>query len=161
MTTLLVMNKIFARITIVVLASIALTGCTTVSHTFGTQPADQVWTAMVAAAQSPEYKDWQVSRNDVWVDEDIKRIEIYRRLRRVISQPASKTRRENREWRFQILLEPTDPPQAVFISRGLGVPGHAQNEGKRYFTDVLELLSGVADEPIPPAANATENMPDK
>ncbi len=111
---------------------------------------------MVAAAQSPVYNDWKVSRNDVWVDEATKRIEIYRRLRRVISQPASKIRRENREWRFQIMLEATDPPQAVFKSRGLGVPGHAQREGERYFADVLELLSGVADEPIQPAANAPD-----
>lgn len=156
MTTLLLMNKIIAHIVVAALATIALTGCTTVNHNFGSQPADQVWTAMVAVAHSPVYKDWQVSRNDVWVDEDAKRIEIYRRLRRVLSQPASKTRREKREWRFQIMLESTNPPKAVFTSRGLGVPGHAQREGDRYFADVLDLLSGVADEPIEPAANAPD-----
>lgn len=156
MATLLLMNKITARITVVILATIALTGCTTVNHTFVSQPADQVWTAMVAVAQSPEYKDWQVSRNDVWVDEDAKRIEIYRRLRRVLSQPASRTRRENREWKFQILLQTTKPPHAVFTSRGMGVPGHAQREGERYFADVLELLSGVAEEQIEPAANVED-----
>ncbi len=155
------MKKITARITVVILALIGLTGCTTVNHTFGSQPADQVWTAMIAAAQSPVYTDWKVSRNDVWVDEASKRIEIYRRLRRVISQPASKIRRENREWKFQIMLEATDPPQAVFRSRGLGVPSHAQREGDRYFADVLELLSGVADESTPSAASATDTGPDK
>ena len=156
MTTLYVMNKITAYITVAILATIALSGCTTVNHNFGSQPADQVWTAMVAVAQSPVYKDWKVSRNDVWVDEDAKRIEIYRRLRRVLAEPASKARRENREWRFQILLESTNPPKAVFTSRGMGVPSHAQDEGERYFADVLELLSGVAEEPIEQPASAPD-----
>ncbi len=154
------MKKINALITVAILALISLSGCTTVNHTFTHQPADQVWTAMVAVAQSPVYEDWQVSRNDVWVDEDARRIEIYRRLRRILAQPASKIRRENREWRFQILLESTNPPKAVFTSRGLGVPSHAQREGELYFADVLDILSGVAEEPAQPAANENEDPPE-
>lgn len=154
------MKKINARITVVILAMLALTGCTTVNHTFTYQPADQVWTAMVAVAQSPVYEDWQVSRNDVWVDEDARRIEINRRLRRILAQPASKIRRENREWKFQIMLESTNPPRATFKSRGLGVPSHAQSEGERYFADVLDILSGVADEPAPPAASDNDDSPE-
>ena len=109
---------------------------------FAGLPSDQVWTALVAVAQSPSYDDWTVTDNDVWVDEAARRIEIYRRLRRVIQQPAYKARRENREWRFQVIFEPTDPPQATFTSRGLGVPSHADTiEAVRYRAVVLGRIA--------------------
>ncbi len=159
MTTLLPM-KITSRLMVVLLAVSMLVGCTTVHQDIAGLPSDQVWTALVAVAESPDYDDWTVTENDVWVDEATQRIEIYRRLRRVIHQPASKARRENREWRFQVIFEPTDPPGATFTSRGLGVPSHAQDEGERYFLDVLDLLGGM-----PPAdeapSTASSDTPDK
>ena len=99
----------------------------------------------------------------MWVDESAHRIEIYRRLRRVIDQPASKARRENREWRFQVIFEPIDPPLATFTSRGLGVPSQAQHEGERYFLDVLDLLSGMPPQDEAPSTTSsdTSDTPDK
>ncbi len=162
MTTLLPM-KITSRLMVVLLAVSMLLGCTTVHQEFAGLPSDQVWTALVAVAESPDYDDWTVTDNDVWVDEAAQRIEIYRRLRRVIHQPAYKARRENREWRFHVIFEPTDPPLATFTSRGLGVPSQAQHEGERYFQDVLDLLSGMPqqDEAPSTASSDTSDTPDK
>ncbi len=159
MTTLLSM-KIASRLTVVVLAAFILPACTTVRQEFVGSSRDQVWRAMVAVAESPSYDDWTVTDNDVWVDEAAQRIEIYRRLRRVIHQPASKARRENREWRFQVIFKPTDPPLATFTSRGLGVPFHAQHEAERYFQDVLELLGGIPQQDEAPSS-ASSDTPDK
>ena len=155
--------KITSRLMVVLPAISMLFGCTTVHQEFVGLPSDQVWTALVAVAQSPNYDDWTLTDNDVWVDEAAQRIEIYRRLRRVIDQPASKARRENREWRFQVIFEPTDPPLATFTSRGLGVPSQAQHEGERYFLDVLDLLSGMPPEAEAPstASSDTSDTPDK
>ncbi len=154
--------KITSRLMVVLLAISMLLGCTTVHQEFVGLPSDQVWTALVAVAQSPNYDDWTLTDNDVWVDEAAQRIEIYRRLRRVIQQPAYKARRENREWRFQVIFEPTDPPLATFTSRGLGVPSHAQHEGERYFLDVLDLLGGMppADEAPSTASSDTSDTSD-
>ncbi|MCH8316306.1 MAG: hypothetical protein IIA64_10070 [Planctomycetes bacterium] len=155
--------KITSRLMVVLLAVSMLFGCTTVHQEFAGLPSDQVWTALLAVAESPNYDDWIVTDNDVWVDEATQRIEIYRRLRRVIQQPAYKARRENREWRFQVIFELTDPPLATFTSRGLGVPSHAQHEGERYFLDVLDLLSGMPppDEAPSTASSDTSDTPDK
>ncbi len=153
--------KITSRLMVVLLAVSMLCGCTTVHQEFAGLPSDQVWTALVAVAQSPSYDDWTVTDNDVWVDEAARRIEIYRRLRRVIQQPAYKARRENREWRFQVIFEPTDPPLAMFTSRGLGVPSHAQHEGERYFQDVLDLLGGMPQETAEKAESDPDDMSDQ
>ncbi|MEE9131703.1 MAG: hypothetical protein V3T84_16935 [Phycisphaerales bacterium] len=155
--------KIASRLTVVVLAAFILPACTTVRQEFIGSSRDQVWRAMVAVAESPSYDDWTVTDNDVWVDEAAQRIEIYRRLRRVIHQPASKARRENREWRFQVIFKPTDPPLATFTSHGLGVPSQAQHEGERYFQDVLDLLGGMPqpDEAPSTASSDASDTPDK
>ena len=148
MTTLSPM-KITSSLTVVILAGTLLCGCTSVQREFLGSPSDQVWTAMVAVAQSPDYDDWTVTQNDVWVDDASQRIEIYRRMRRVIHQPAYKARRENREWRFQVIFQ---PPVATFTSRGMGVPAHAQEEAEHYFDDVLDLLAGM------PTASEENNL---
>ena len=153
MTTLLLM-KITLQLTVVILAATLLCGCTTVQREFLGSPSDQVWTAMVAVAQSPDYDDWTVTQNDVWVDDASQRIEIYRRMRRVIHQPAYRARRENREWRFQVTFE---PPMATFISRGMGVPAHAQEEAEHYFDDVLDLLGGMPAASEEPTSEPTDS----
>ena len=158
MTTLLPM-KIISCLTVVILAGTLLWGCTSVEREFLGSPSDQVWSAMVAVANSPDYDDWTVTQNDVWVDPASQRIEIYRRMRRVIHQPAYKARRENREWRFQVIFE---PPLATFTSRGMGVPAHAQEEAEVFFDDVLNLLGGMPSETVETTGDDTgDDMPDK
>lgn len=151
---------------VVAAASIsALAGCTTTREVFPGQSADQVWTALVAAAKSPDYGDsdfhkrWTVRENDVWVDDENNRIEIDRKLERDLHMPASPPRHETREWKFQIALEQQDPPTVRFTSRQVGVPAHVWDESERYFAEVWKLLNGSLEgeptSPPPPAATAT------
>jgi len=121
-------------------------GCTTIERTFDGYGSDQVWTAMVAAAETPVYADWTVAANDVWVDESEQRIEIYRHLRRVLYRPGADPHPETQTWRFEVRLEGHDPPMASFVSRGVGLPTDAQYEANRFFLDVHDLLLGVPGE---------------
>lgn len=122
---------------------LSLAGCTTVKQSFVDVPADTVWTAMVAVAREPRYDDWTVAANDVWVDPAKRRIEVYRRVHRVLFRPAAEPWPQSRAWRFRISLEGDAAPQGVFVSRGWGVPAHAQHEASRYFQDVLRVLGGA------------------
>ncbi len=129
---------------------LVLGGCTSMGETFERYPADQVWKAMVAVANSPGYDDWKIAANDVWVDESKRRIEIYRELRRVLHRHDAPPHREERTWRFEVKLERTDPPEAWFTSRGFGMITEARAESRRYFTEVYDMLSGLSDviEPV-------------
>ncbi len=121
-------------------------GCTSIERTFDGYRNDQVWTAMVAAAETPVYADWKVAANDVWVDESAQRIEIYRHLRRVLFRPGADPHRETQTWRIEVRLERGNPPTATFASRGLGLPTDVQHEANRFFLDVQDLLRGVPAE---------------
>ena len=113
----------------VVSATMLLTsvGCTTRSQVFDGYGDDQLWTAMVATARSPEYDDWKVSDNQVFVDDASRRIEIYRVLKRTYVTPWSDPLREDLEWRFQVVLSrdsADDPPLVDFTARQIAVPAH-------------------------------------
>ncbi len=151
MTTLGSMNVATRIVAAMLPVVLPLAGCATVRQSFPGSTADQVWTALVVVAERPQYDDWTVPTNEVWVDEPNRRIEVYRRLQRVLYRPGAGPHRERRTWRFEIRLEPTDPPEAVFESRGWGVPAQAQIEGGRYFSDVVNLLSGYPAPQPPPA----------
>lgn len=130
------------------LAAILLTGCTTVRQTFPEKDPQHVWTALIAVAETPDYSSedpeerWTVDENHVAVYDEERRIEIYRRLDRILHRPGTQPLRQARTWKFQILLEELDPPTVAFISRGWGVPQLAQWEAAKYFADVWEVLSG-------------------
>ncbi len=130
------------------LFSTLCTGCTYVDFTFEGYSSDQVWKAMVVAAETPTYDDWHVAENNVWVDPTEYRIEIYRRLRRVLHRPESEPRREAQTWKFDVRMIALDPPKARLVSRSAAVPIHATREGHRYFLDVHDLLLGVAGEAV-------------
>ena len=155
MTTLGSMNVSTRIVAAMLPVVLLLAGCATVRQSFPGSTADQVWTALVVVAETPQYDDWTVPTNEVWVDEPNRRIEVYRRLQRVLYRPGAGPHHERRTWRFEIRLEPTDPPEAVFESRGWGVPAQAQIEGGRYFSDVLNLLSGYPAPQPPPAPQPT------
>ncbi len=136
------------------IGSIALTlllaGSTTVRQEFRGSAPDAVWSALVAAAQTPQYDDlevserWVVTENNVWPDRESGRIEIYRRLDRVLYRPRAEPQRQRRTWRFRVIFEPDKPPSALFVSRGLAVPIQARVEADRYFEDVKNLLASSA-----------------
>ncbi len=106
------------RVLMPVIVLLVAGGCTSIERTFDGYRSDQVWTAMVAAAETPAYADWTVAANDVWVDESAQRIEIYRHLRRVLYRPGADPHRETQTWRFEVRLRGRNPPTANFISRG-------------------------------------------
>ncbi|MHC4138003.1 MAG: hypothetical protein ACYS0K_23940, partial [Planctomycetota bacterium] len=86
-----------------------------------------------------------VVTNEVWLDEPEARIEIFRRLSRPVPRPGAEPQSQQRDWRFQIRLESSDPPAATFVSRSGGVPMHAHAEAERYFADVRLLLRVPAE----------------
>ncbi len=129
-------------------ALVASTGCTSQTQTFEGYSDDQVWSAMVAASRAPEYDDWKISDNDVFVDEAGRRIEVYRRLRRLYVSPYSDPRKEDEEWRLQVLLghdESADAPQVEFTARQITVPAHVWREADRFFAQVRALLGPVVE----------------
>ena len=139
---------------------VVLGGCTTMGETFTRHPADQVWTAMIDAANSPTYDDWKVATNEVYVVESQRRIEIFREVERVLYRADAPPHAEDRTWRFEITLLETDPPHAEFVSRGFGKPTDARAESRRFFGDVYDVL---ADVPIASGADlhdedATDSM---
>jgi hypothetical protein len=117
---------------------------------------DQVWNAMVAVAQDPDYSSspdptmrWTVRKNEVWVDRDASRIEIYRRLERELHQPLQQPQHETRDWKIAVFLEKRDPPTILFQTRNSGVAAHAWDEADRYFDEVQQFLGP------PPAESAS------
>lgn len=127
---------------------IFLGGCATRTHVFPDHQASDVWRAMIAAAETPDYhhpdptERWTVRENNVWINDDENRIEIHREVERELMRPGAIPRHEQRQWRFQAVLEGTDPPTVRFNSRGLGVPAHAWIEAERFFDDVSDILGG-------------------
>ncbi len=118
-------------------------GCTTRTQVFDGHSDDQLWTAMVATARAPSYDDWKVYENEVYVDDASRRIEIYRVLKRTYVTPFSDPRKEEEEWRFQIMLardEELNEPMVDFTARQIEIPAHVWNEADRYFAQMRVLL---------------------
>jgi len=124
-------------------ALVASTGCTSRTQTFEGYSDDQVWSAMVAASRAPEYEDWKVADNEVFIDESGRRIEVQRRLRRLFVSPYSNPRKEDEEWRLQMLLvhdSSLEAPTIEFTARQVTVPAHVWREADRFFAQVRTLL---------------------
>lgn len=138
---------------------LALFGCTTQSQTFEGYSDDQVWSAMVAAARAPEYDEWKIAENETFIDEDGRRVEVYRVLRRLYVTPYSTPLDESREWRMQMVLgrdDDADAPVVDFTARQITVPAHVWAEAERYFNQVRSLL-GPASLPQPATTDADSN----
>jgi len=77
------------------------------------------------------------------IDDPARRIGVFRRLSRVVRGPGRRRYHEERHWRFDIRLEELDPPGALFVSRGWGVPQQALMEADLYFAGVQQWLDQV------------------
>jgi hypothetical protein len=128
---------------------------------------DQVWNAMVAVAQSPDYSShvdptmrWSVRKNEVLIDSDASRIEVYRELERELHLPLQQPRRETRTWKFGIFLEQRDPPTILFQTRNSGVAAHAWDEADRFFNEVQQFLGPPPSMTAQPPASARAPLPD-
>ena len=134
------------KVSVMLSFALLLGGCSTQREVFTAHPADEVWTAMKAVAETPDYAQgdlsnrWTVRANNIWIDDETRRIEIARELERIYHQPGSTPHQENRAWKFTVRLESNDPPTAAITSRGMGVPAHAWEEADRYFDEVWQVL---------------------
>lgn len=115
-------------------------GCASGSREFPDRPRDQVWAAMVAVAERPDYPDWRVLDNEVAVEAEFDRILIYRTLRRDLHRPGAPPQRQDRSMRIEVSLLDTEPPAAVFRSTVAALPSRVSAEADRYFDSVAELL---------------------
>ena len=123
--------------------SLGLGGCVTRTQPLSGYSSDEVWIAMQAVADSPSYDDWHIVQNDVYANDDTRSIEIYRELKRVYVSPTSDPQKQERDWRFQILLLEDTETQLFsidFTARQLAVPAHVWDEADRYFAQVNALL---------------------
>ncbi|MBL9147110.1 MAG: hypothetical protein JNM94_00300 [Phycisphaerae bacterium] len=131
-------------------------GCTSHTETFEGKSREQVWTAMVRAAENPVYSDWHVIENDAWAYDADSRIEVWRLLRRYNDKQNQWARLEDSEWLFTIVLLDTDPPSATFDVRSMCVPSHGWEQRENYFKQVWDLLGGPNAMTPPPAPSAPE-----
>jgi hypothetical protein len=154
-------SPILPSLSLAAIVAFAGAGCTTRSQVFEGYSQDQLWTAMVATARSPAYDDWKISDNEVYIDEDARRIEIFRVLKRTLVSPYSEPRRESEEWKFQIVLardEELGQPLVDFTARQVDVPAHVWDEADRYFMQMRTLL-GPVKSPSSEPASAAEPTP--
>ena len=122
-------------------------GCSTPTHTWEGVDRGIVWTAMIAAAESPEYRDedprnrWVVTQNDVVVNPDLGHIDVHRKLRRSLKLPRQHEQIDFREFFFEIKLLPTNPASATFdILNFQLIPLRSREEADRYYSQVESLL---------------------
>ena len=131
-----------------VLASLAgLSGCTTNSAVFEGRSPEQVWTVMVTVAQSPEYEDWTIMENNVWVDPNYDRVEINRRLKRDYHHPDIEPVRQIETYDMQFILERTDPPIVSATIRNPVIPVKGQEMISHFFDEMRKLLSPIPNQP--------------
>ncbi|MCH2149022.1 MAG: hypothetical protein MK095_06265 [Phycisphaerales bacterium] len=141
-----------------------LTAACGVDATFPDRKPDQLWKALKAVAENPDYdhadptKRWTVVENIVHVDEVHRRIDIDRHLKRLLHRPRTNPLYEDVQWRFQIHMYPTDPLSVRFESIDPSLPTKAQFEGDRYFAAVHRFLSGLP-RPTPSDDAATDTEP--
>ncbi len=125
-----------------------LNGCSSPTRIWEGVDRSMVWTAMVAVAESPEYKSsdprkrWFVTQNNVVADAQSGSIEIHRTLRRSFQLPRQREQTDFREYFIEITLHPTHPTQTTFdlLNKQL-IPVRSQEEADRFFSQVDSLLS--------------------
>ena len=148
------------RFSVLLAATLALGACG-VEADFSEHQTYQVWRALQAAAEHPDYdhqdytKRWTVMENIVHVDEADRRIDIERRLERVLRRPRTQSLHQNETWHFQVHLLPGPENRVRFKNMAPAVPTHSQFEGERYFAEVRRLLSG-----LPPSQSLQESVQD-
>ncbi|MDA0974778.1 MAG: hypothetical protein ACO3YY_06645 [Phycisphaerales bacterium] len=149
------MPRLVVRSVAIALAAAAFAGCASESATFTGRPGDQVWTAMVAVAEEPRYSDWRVLENRVVVDDERREIFISRHLRRDLVRPGADEVRQDRNYRFDIVLETSadeeadTPPTITFSTVQPIMPSRLFDEAEQYFAEVAELLGEVKETPAP------------
>jgi hypothetical protein len=129
------------------LAVVLLGGCkSSVTRNFDGHHAADVWTAMTVVAEQPDYQSgpydqrWTVVRNDVFIDEANRRLEINRELKRILQRPRTREERQDDRWTVRVTLLREDPPTVTFLDRGWHIPTDSQYEAERFFAGMREVL---------------------
>ena len=129
------------------LAIILLSSCSASSKTWKGYSSDEIWTAMIAVAKSPDYSAdnprnrWHVLENVVQINTEDSEIKIHRILRRSIKLAMQSVQVDNREMILKISLENNEFPEVKFeeLSSQI-IPARALNESHLFFNQLDELL---------------------
>ena len=131
------------KITFLVLPVILTAGCTSKSEVFPGRSPEQIWTVMTTVAQEPEYDNWILLENNVWLDLNYDRIEINRRLKRDYHDEGADALRQVETLDMQFVLERTDPPIVTGTVRNRMIPVKARAALDEFFSEMHQLLSPV------------------
>ena len=122
-------------------------GCSTPQHSWPDTNRNVVWTAMVAAANAPDYdaadprKRWIVTQNLVDANASKGIIQVRRSLNRSLQLPLQNEQVDQRDWFFSIQLLPNIPPTATFSSvNSTLIPAQLLDEANRFFDTVDDFL---------------------
>jgi hypothetical protein len=129
-------------------------GCTIPQHAWPNQHRDVLWTAMVAAANTPDYSAndprmrWVVVTNLVETNPHTGQILIRRKLARSLQLPLQVEQNDERSWFFTIQLLPDQIPTITFDSvKQVMVPAQVHDEADRYFKLIDELVGNKKTTP--------------
>ena len=109
---------------VALICAMVTTGCSTTSRDYPGVSHDALWQATLDAARHPQYNDWFVCENGVFVDESQGRIEIYRELKRDHAPPGAALERQHENWTFSVRIESDDrvPKVSMHARSGLVSP---------------------------------------
>jgi len=127
------------------LASALLAGCTSKSEIFSGRSPEQVWTVMATVAQQPEYENWILLENNVWLDPNYDRIEINRRLKRDYHDEGANSLRQIETLDMQFVLERTEPPVVTGTVRNRMIPVKAHAALDEFFFEMHQLLEPATE----------------
>lgn len=134
-----------------------IAGCTSKSAVFPGRTPEQVWTAVVAVAEQPEYDRWVVVENNVWVDPTNDRVEVDRTLKRDLHRQDSPAVREVEQLKMQIVLERTEPPAITATMRNQMIRAKAIIAIDHFFDEVRDLLGGGVAKDMATDATSTSS----
>ena len=126
---------------ILLLVGAVLAGCTSKSEVFSGRTPEQVWTVMATVAEEPDYANWILLENNVWVDSNYDRIEINRRLKRDYHDEGANSQRQIETLDMQYVLERTDPPAVTGTVRSRMIPVKAHAALDQFFAEMHKLLA--------------------
>ncbi len=140
------------RVATFAILCLTIVGCSVPMKQWPNESKELVWTAMIAAAKSPDYssndprKRWIVTENEVDVNAKLGRIIVHRKLARSLKLPRQKEQTDYREWFFLIQLSPEIEPKVTFdVPEMQFVPARTVDEANRYFKLVDSLLQRSTD----------------
>ncbi|MSR28774.1 MAG: hypothetical protein EXS03_04255 [Phycisphaerales bacterium] len=126
-------------------ASFAVVGCASATRDYPGVTRDALWAAAVGAANHPQYTDWFVAENGVFVDEAELRIEIHRELKRDHAPPGAALRRESETWSLSVRLDMDDRIPKVCVDSRAGIKSRGfKRQADHFFSEIDSRLAQVS-----------------